>query len=393
MRRPLHRPPIPYHYLSQCSPDDEDSPNVQSHRVFITSIHWNNEKILRSSWNAAVISLVQYFGPSNVYISIYESGSWDDTKGALRQLDEELATLNVPRSVILDETTHAQILEKGPDAEGWIDTKAGKKELRRIPYLSRLRNLALQPLTDLDKENSTRFDKTLFLNDVAFTTADVASLLATRDGDYAAACSLDFAKPPYYYDTFALRDTQGHEAASSTFPFFRSRASRKAILAHEPIPVRSCWNGIVAFDAAPFYSTHSSQENEQTSTPGLRFRGISDALSMKHLEGSECCLVHVDNPLSSTRGVWVNPNVRVGYSLEAYEAMHPKDGQWPGSWGTIAGAWRNRVMRWATSPRIKEGVVRRRVDAHGKESGEKEKGEVCLINEMQVLRGNGWAHV
>ena len=143
-------------------------PNVQDHRVFITSIHWNNEKILRSSWNAAVLNLVQYFGRTNVFVSIYESGSWDDTKGALRQLDDELDRLQVPKRVILDETTHEQQLQRGPEPEGWIEKKDGKKELRRIPYLARLRNLALQPLLDLDKED-TRFDKILFLNDVAFT--------------------------------------------------------------------------------------------------------------------------------------------------------------------------------------------------------------------------------
>lgn len=70
------------------------------------------------------------------------------------------------------------------------------------------------------------------------------NLLRTRDGDYAAACSLDFSKPPRYYDTFALRDSEGHEPVTLTYPYFRSRASRKAIMAHEPVPVQSCWNGM-----------------------------------------------------------------------------------------------------------------------------------------------------
>lgn len=73
------------------------------------------------------------------------------------------------------------------------------------------------------------------------------NLLSTRDGNYAAACSLDFSKPPQYYDTFALRDSRGDEALMSTFPYFRASASRNAMIAGHPVPVRSCWNGMGQF--------------------------------------------------------------------------------------------------------------------------------------------------
>ena len=209
----------------------------------------------------------------------------------------------------------------------------------------------------------------------------------TRDGDYAAACSLDFSKPPHYYDTFALRDSSGHEAATSTFPFFRSQFSRDAIVSGEPVPVQSCWNGIVAFDAAPFYA------EPQDGGP-LEFRGISDSLAKKHLEGSECCLVHVDNPLTKTRGVWQNPAVRVGYNPEAYEAVHTaQGGVWPGLRGCVVGVWRNRVARLMTNPWFKERIVKRRVMKWNEQTQEDEKGVSCLINEMQTLIINGWAHV
>ena len=70
------------------------------------------------------------------------------------------------------------------------------------------------------------------------------TLLGTRDGDYAAACSLDFKDPPKYYDTFALRDSDGYEAGMLTFPYFKSPASRNAMISGQPVPVKSCWNGI-----------------------------------------------------------------------------------------------------------------------------------------------------
>ena len=152
----------------------KDPPDVRGQRVFIASIHWNNEKILRSHWNKAVLDLVAYFGRDNVYVSIQESGSWDDSKGALRELDQQLGELDVPRTIILDKTTHADEIAHPPAGDvhpGWIDTPRGKRELRRIPYLAKLRNISLRPLKELEAANETRFDKVLFLNDVVFTVS------------------------------------------------------------------------------------------------------------------------------------------------------------------------------------------------------------------------------
>lgn len=136
-------------------------------KIFIASIHWNNEAILRSHWNEAVLRLVEHFEPKNVYISIVESGSWDDSKGALRELDGELERIGAQRKIMLDEATHADEITQTPGDSGWIDTARGKKELRRVPYLSRLRNRSLEPLAKL-AETGTRFDRVLFLNDVVF---------------------------------------------------------------------------------------------------------------------------------------------------------------------------------------------------------------------------------
>ena len=69
-------------------------------------------------------------------------------------------------------------------------------------------------------------------------------LLDTHGGEYAAACSLDFSKPPEFYDTFALRDSKGHEAVMQTWPYFRTYASRYAAQRSLPVPVTSCWNGM-----------------------------------------------------------------------------------------------------------------------------------------------------
>lgn len=127
----------------------------------------------------------------------------------------------------------------------------------------------------------------------------------------------------------------------------------------------------------------------------LRFRGLPDSLAEHHLEASECCLIHADNPLSRDLGVYVNPHVRVGYNTEAYAATHPPAGSsWVSTWGVLRGIWGSRILRWAYRTETRDWIVRRRLDKWaGEREGNVERGEFCVINEMQVLVENGWAHV
>lgn len=84
-------------------------------------------------------------------------------------------------------------------------------------------------------------------------TDDVLTLMDTNKGKYAAACSLDFKDPPYYYDTFALRDAQGETGITSSWPYFRSGRSRDGLMRHdEAVPVTSCWNGIGELETYTF---------------------------------------------------------------------------------------------------------------------------------------------
>ncbi|CAG7964712.1 unnamed protein product [Penicillium salamii] len=349
-------------------------------RIYIASVNWNNEQVLRSHWNKAVLNLVSELGAENVFISIYESGSYDNTKGALRELDWELDKLGIARNVTLSSVTHQDEIAAPARGDGWITTPKGNRQLRRIPYLARVRNLSLLPLQDLARKGIF-FDKILFLNDVVFTPSDVFELLDTNEGDYGAACSLDFSKPPHYYDTFALRDSIGHEAIMHTWPYFSSRVSRSAMKRISPVPVTSCWNGMVAMPAKPFLDH-----------PPLRFRGIPDSLAQLHLEGSECCLIHVDNPLSE-KGVYLNPLVRVGYNGAAYAAVHPIM-SWLSAWRIVQGTWTNRVRRLGDTAWLKGEMIRRRIDRWAAlDAKHQEDGQICIIDEMQILHRYGWIHV
>lgn len=143
---------------------------------------------------------------------------------------------------------------------------------------------------------------------------------------------------------------------------------------------------LVFMPASPFYESPNP----------LRFRGIPDTLATHHLEGSECCLIHTDNPLTPQKGVWLNPNVRVGYNEAAYKAVQRLPNR---AWLSLSeisfGLWKNRIVRWTTSPIFKEWVVKKRVRTWENDASahRRESALHCLINEMQVLISNGWAHV
>ena len=395
---------------------------ARNQKILICAQFWTGAKILVQHWNDDLLALIETLGRDNVYVSIYESGSFDNTEDVLRQLDARLGELGIHHRVVLDPTTHADEVAAVHDENtpGWIHTpRSGElMELRRIPYLAKLRNKVLEPLTDQtvldvmfhdDGRNSRpQFDKILFLNDVHFRPSDVLTLLSTNSGSYTAACALDFQLPPRYYDTFVLRDEKGYTTATDYFPYFRTSAARKKITSGLPVPVTSCWNGMIAMDAAPFYADQNAARGDMHQP--VRYRGTPDTLGAKSVEGSECCLVHADllGSGQADQGIWVNPAVRVGYSRAAYDAVHDTSvsATWMSANEYIMSIYHNRVQRLLTlngaSPFSAEWAERRAVQSRleawreeGRLLGEErvEPGEYCLVHEMHTLIWNGWAHV
>jgi hypothetical protein len=373
---------------------------VQNQKIFIVAQFWTSARVISERWGQALLDLVGVLGKENVYVSILESGSLDNTKEVLKMLDDVLGANNIPHITILDPTTHADEINVGPlddrgtPRQGWIQTTSvgtqWGKELRRIPYLARLRNRALEPLFKFQDEQGQKFDKILFLNDVVFRPQDVLTLLATNQGSFSAACAMDFHLPPAYYDTFALRDSEGLGTVQTTFPYFRSVESREAMLKGIPTKVSSCWNGMIVMDSIPFYD-------------GLRFRGLSDSLASKHLEASECCLIHTDlNDTIPGAGdrIYVNPSVRVGYTVDAYNTTHSgPDQTFVSATQYVTGVWTNRLRRNILPKETKiMKEVNRKIAKWVKESENSlerrvENGELCTIDEQHILIWNGWKHV
>lgn len=145
-------------------------------RVYVAGMHFNSAIVLRDHWLMALLDLVETLGPSNVFVSIYESGSWDDTKELLHWLDQQLAARGVPRRIHVDDETHESVIKDSVRDGHYITGPGGEPAVRRIPYLAKMRNKTLRDLVELH-DNGTKFDKVLFLNDVAFSVRPSLSSL------------------------------------------------------------------------------------------------------------------------------------------------------------------------------------------------------------------------
>lgn len=306
------RPPPHYGALrdAACNSTTHGRGNPGNERVFIAaSLYDRGGYIAGGQWGKDVLELIELLGEKNVFLSIYENDSGSAGAGALQDLE---ARVPCNKSVVFEDKMNLHSLPSitGPD---------GSERVRRIEYLAEVRNRALRPL---DAHPEMRFDKLLYLNDIVFNPVDALQLLFSTNVDangiaqYRAACAVDFINPFKFYDTYATRDLQGYNMGIPFFPWFSNTGngqSRQDVLSGtDAVRVRSCWGGMVAFNARFFQLKTLGLERNET----LRFRASRDA----YWEGSECCLIHADlqdvpiNPEDiADTGIYMNPFVRVAY--------------------------------------------------------------------------------
>jgi hypothetical protein len=145
-------------------------------RVFVASMLANCAPLLRSHWIPSLLGLIDRLGPENVYVSILENGSVDDTRLLLQGLRSNLSVRGVPSSFRFEESFRdgvafereggllTRLLGEEGTGDNWIWTDSGWFP-RRISYLAQLRNMVLEPL----RQTSRTYDKILFINDVIFS--------------------------------------------------------------------------------------------------------------------------------------------------------------------------------------------------------------------------------
>ncbi|RAL14185.1 glycosyltransferase family 69 protein [Aspergillus homomorphus CBS 101889] len=283
--------------------------NPRNESIFIAAILYDPEGMLAEGrWGASLLKLIDLLGESNVFVSIYENDSGEKGERALNRLEDRVGcNKSIQSDRYLDLTTFPRVTVPG-----------GAHRIKRTEYLAELRNRALRPL---DSPSAMTYDRILYLNDVVFDPVDAVQLLfstrANQNGvaQYRAACAVDFINPFKFYDTYATRDLHGYDIGLQFYPWFSTAGpglSRQDVLAQkDAVRVRSCWGGMVAFNATYF----------QRPDRPVRFRADGNLF----YDGSECCIIHADlqdTPSHvdeiSDSGIYMNPYVRTAYTERSY---------------------------------------------------------------------------
>ncbi|CAG8671279.1 5878_t:CDS:2 [Acaulospora morrowiae] len=257
-------------------------------KIFIAANFHNNEDIL-PNFSEQLLDLLRILNPENVYVSLFENGSKDNTKFLLHALRSDLDAKGIPNTIIIN------------------DSPKNETNTGRIPYMARLRNKLLEPLLE-QTEKGNKFDYILFFNDVIWTASDILVLLETNDRNYDAACAMDFYWT--FYDTFATRELPSSRMRypwppNPYFPYFYDKAVQQKLYNNDPVRVFSCWNGVTVMNAEPFVKHN------------VRFRALFKDKELK-FDASECCLIYSDFRKLGYDKVFVNPNVRVAYEYRFY---------------------------------------------------------------------------
>lgn len=356
------RLPPPYRALRDRCEGPDPLPgcaNTYNEKVFIAvSLYDKGGHLAGGRWGQQMLELIHILGPDNTFLSIYENDS------PLGKAPLEAFATKVP-------CKHNIVFDDQVSLEGFgnITLLDGSVRMKRLSYLSEMRNRALRPLDRFDKVTGTEtaFDKVLFLNDVFFNTADAAQLLfSTNTGDdgrahYLSACALDYDKPLKFYDLYATRDAQGFSNGLPIFPIFTSAGdglSRKdMLLQKDAVRVTSCWSGMVAMQAR--YVQNRTPElprpgfdhigahvidpaNPRAVEAPVRFRHEPEA----YIDACECCLFLADVSTVARKagadegdlGVFVNPYVRVAYEDAVLR-------------------WLHRLKRWERLFAVPQGII------------------------------------
>ena len=241
--------------------------------------------------------LINYLGKQNIVISFIENeDSKDHTRRYLKEFQKYLIKNKIINHFLLKNEIH------DPRKKNFTFLKYSPL---RIQFYAKLRNRCfnfLYKLPNIDFNNT----KIIYFNDIIFDYEDIINLLSTNNEEYDAVCVLDFSD--VFYDRWVSIDLDGN-SLKPNFPFFINKEAQDLIVNHKPIRVLSCWNGVIAFNTAPFkYRKIHFRYKTNNRIPEYRINNDQNA----DYE-SECTYFHIDLfNLGYTRK-FINPDVRVTY--------------------------------------------------------------------------------
>ena len=123
---------------------------------------------------ATLFRVAAILGYENVFVSIYENGSTDQTKALLRTFDSLTKTVGMQVIIRTSMRTRGQFNH-------------------RIEYLAEVRNAALLPLHELRDAEGMIFDSIVFMNDILPCVDDILELIwQSRRQNAAITCATDY---------------------------------------------------------------------------------------------------------------------------------------------------------------------------------------------------------
>ncbi|EFP76265.2 uncharacterized protein PGTG_02706 [Puccinia graminis f. sp. tritici CRL 75-36-700-3] len=268
------------------------------HKYFFAINLYNSFDVIPDLFST-MFKVSAILGFQNVFVSVYENGSSDQTKALLRLFD------GLSRSVGIRVVIRTSLRTRGAFHH-------------RIEYLAEVRNAALAPLQELRDSEGELFDTVIFMNDVLPCTDDLLELIwQSRRQNAGITCGADYIfheeiAQPVFYDNWVARDINGTALENAPFEsIFRDPPSQHKFERHLPIQVQSCWNGIAILDPAPLYAH-----------PRVRFRMAR--LAEGECSASECSLICNDYWNAGYGRIVMVPRVKLAYDNRVWQIIHPE---------------------------------------------------------------------
>ncbi|KAF6745481.1 capsular associated protein [Ephemerocybe angulata] len=299
-----HSPPLTSSWFSGLFSGEEDRLAKQKrdlqhseHKYYFAINLYNSFDVIPDLFST-LFRVSAILGYHNVFVSIYENGSTDQTKALLRIFDA--LTRSVGMRVVIRTSTRSR---------GAFN--------HRIEYLAEVRNAAFVPLHELRDAEGEYFDSIIFMNDILPCVDDLLELIwQSRKNNAGITCAADYMyheeiQAPVFYDNWVARDINGTALENAPFEkIFHHPQSSMRFQKHLPIQVQSCWNGIAVLDPAPFYSP-----------PHVKFRMAK--ITEGECSASECSLICNDYWEAGYGRIMMVPRVKLAYDSRVYDIIHP----------------------------------------------------------------------
>ncbi|KAF9781292.1 glycosyltransferase family 69 protein [Thelephora terrestris] len=280
--------------------DQMPSPSMHTpddHKYFFAINLYNSFDVIPDLF-PTLFKVSSILGFQNVYVSIYENGSDDQTKALLRIFDA------LCRSVGLKVHIRTSMRTRSDFAH-------------RIEYLAEVRNAAFVPLHELRDSHGEHFDTIVFMNDILPCVDDLLELIyQSRLNNAGITCAADYMYHeelghPVFYDNWVARDINGTALENAPFEvIFHHPSSNERWQRHLPVQVQSCWNGIAILDPMPFYTP-----------PSVKFR-MANILE-NECSASECSLICNDYWQAGFGRIMMVPRVKLAYDNRVFPIIHP----------------------------------------------------------------------